>query len=87
MRTTAWEPANAGRLRAGFFFYAERYKITRDRSLSDLAVILAFQPHAVRIENQKPVEAIGALLANRALVRGAFLARASVAARRETAAA
>jgi len=87
MRTTAWEPANAGRLRAGFFFYAERYKITRDRSLSDLAIILAFQPHAVRIENQKPEEAIKGLLANRALVRGAFLARASVAARREAVAA
>ena len=58
---------------------ASRYKIETDPELCAAAYSLAFDPFALRLGRGEIARTkAGALLANRSLVRGAFLARAAV---------
>ena len=79
MRTTDWVDLPWARVRAEFFRHAQHYSITSDRDLADQAATLAFRPWSYRPPTGlSPTEAIGRLLAVRPLVRGAFLAQATV---------
>lgn len=79
MRTTDWADLPWPRVRAEFFRHAQHYSITSDRDLADQAATLAFRPCSYRpLTGLSPPEAIGRLLAVRPLVRGAFLAQATV---------
>ena len=78
MRTTAWGDMSWSRIRTEFFRHAQHYGLTQDRELADQAVTLAFRPWSFRAsQGASPSEVITRLLANRSLVRGAFLAQAA----------
>lgn len=88
MRTTRWRDMSWSRLQSEFFRHARHYQITQDRELADQAVTLAFRPWSFRSSpGVKPSEAVARLLANRPLVRGAFLAQAAALATDEALAA
>lgn len=79
MRTTDWADLPWPRVRAEFFRHAQHYSITSDRELADQAATLAFRPWSFRPPTDlNPAEAIGRLREVLPLVRGAFLAQATV---------
>lgn len=75
MRTAEW-PLDAGAAKATFCYYARHYRVEADDHLSTAALQLAFDPLSVRRpEGVEAIPFLDSLLANRPLLRGAFLVR------------
>ena len=76
MRTYDW-PVDENEAVASFVEFARMYQVEDQPQLARHALTMAYGPLMLRLDNiEGKVEYLGRLLANRTLLRGAFLARA-----------